>query len=81
MHIENNSSDHLLKIINGGKDRVAIRKDREERGICPALRLLQDERRPNQLLMGQAPFLCTKAKWMIFLQRVVLMQQVLPICP
>jgi hypothetical protein len=70
MHIENNVVEHLLKMISGKKDTAAVRKDMEERGIRPALWLLQDELRPNQWLMSQAPYSCTKAEWMTFLQRL-----------
>jgi hypothetical protein len=37
MHTENNVVEHLLKMISGKKYTIAVRKDMEERGICPAL--------------------------------------------
>jgi aspartate aminotransferase-like enzyme len=57
-------------MINGKKDTAAVRKDMQEKGIRPALWLVPDELRPNQWLMSQAPYSCTKAEWMTFLQRL-----------
>jgi hypothetical protein len=70
MHIEKNVCEHLLRILSGKKDTAAVRKDMQERGIRPALWLLQDERRRNQWLKFQAPYSCTKAEWATILDRL-----------